>query len=77
MSIYSSIDFATLLEKATASTTVRAPVTTSPDANTPALAVIPFSSLSRSPFSPRLSPVLFFTIKSLAVWLMAIKIESA
>ena len=35
--MYSSIDTATLLEKATASTTVRAPVTTSPEAKTPAL----------------------------------------
>ncbi len=67
MSIYSSIATATFLEKFTASTTVLAPVTTSPEANTPSLAVRPSSSLSKRPFSPRLNPALFFTIKSLAV----------
>lgn len=68
--------WATILACTTASTTVLAPVTTSPDANVPFLVVFPLSSVINNPHLLVSNFVVFETILVLGVWLTATIIES-
>lgn len=52
---YSCMDLLTILQLLTASTTILGPVTTSPDANTHFLVVLPNSSQTSKPFLSTLS----------------------
>lgn len=67
---------ATTFEWATASTTVLAPSTTSPDAKTPSLVVLPFSSAFKSPLTFVSRPFVLITMLFLGDWLTATIIES-
>ena len=73
---YSSITSATFLDNLTASTTVFAPVTTSPEANIPSLLVLPYSSVVRSPLLLTSIPFVDETIFVLGPCPTAIIIES-
>ena len=75
--MYSSIAAATFLEWNTASTTVFAPLTTSPEANTPSLVVWPSVSVSTRPPLAVCMPVVVDTILSFGPWLMAMMVEAA
>ena len=68
---YSSISSATCLEYLTASTTVRAPSTTSPLAKIPSRVVWPCSSVASRPWLLISKPVVVLTMRFCAPWLMA------
>ena len=71
-----SISSATSFACAAALTTVSAPVTTSPDANTPSFVVCPLLSVINNPHLFISRPVVLDTILFLAAWLIAIITES-
>ncbi len=68
---------ATIFEYLTASTTVRAPLTTSPLANTPSRVVWPALSVQTSPCRVVAISEVVLTILSFGPWLTATIVESA